>query len=139
MIGEYVMTEQDCLLERETPEPIGMGSYNLDSHNVQRYVTPDGHVQNEGDVQQGGFPPYPISYRAVVPKRGQGPNLLVPVCFSASHIAFGSARMEPVFMVLAESVACAADLALRGGLDVQDVDYGKLRPMLEDAGQVRTP
>ena len=99
MIGEYVMTEQDCLSERDTPESVGMGSYTADSHNVQRYVTPEGWVQNEGDVGVRLPGPYKISYRSLTPKPEEVGNLLVPVAVSASHIAFGSVRrMEPVFM-----------------------------------------
>jgi hypothetical protein len=102
----------------------------MDSHHVQRYVTKDGHVRNEGDVQVGGFPPYPIAYRALVPKEAECTNLLVPVCLSASHIAYGSIRMEPVFMVLGQSAATAAALAIDDGVDVQRVEYRKLRARL---------
>ena len=84
---------------------VGMGAYGMDSHNCQRYVTPDGYVQNEGDVQVHGFEPYPISYRSIIPKADECTNLLVPVCLSSSHIAYGSIRMEPVFMILAQSAA----------------------------------
>ena len=97
---------------------------------MQRYVTKDGHVLNEGDVQVGGFPPYPISYRSLVPKAAECTNLLVPVCLSASHIAYGSIRMEPVFMVLGQSAATAAVFAIDGKCDVQKVDYAKLRERL---------
>ena len=98
--------------ERETPEPVGMGSYTLDSHHVQRYVTEDGHVQNEGDI--GVKPPYPycVSYGSLVPKRDECTNLLVPVCVSSSHIAFGSTLLEPVFMILGQAAAKAASLAI---------------------------
>jgi hypothetical protein len=102
----------------------------MDSHNTQRYVTRDGHVLNEGDVQVGGFPPYPIAYRSIVPKAAQCTNLFVPVCLSASHISYGSIRMEPVFMVLGQSSATAAALAIDAGVDVQKVDYAKLRERL---------
>ncbi len=108
MAGEFVMTENELMKRRPTPSSVGMGSYTIDSHNVQRYITADGAVQNEGDI---GVPlpgPYEIAYGALVPKRGQADNLLVPVCVSSSHIAFGSIRMEPVFMVLAHSAATAA-------------------------------
>jgi hypothetical protein len=102
----------------------------MDSHHTQRYVTREGSVRNEGDVQVGGFPPYPISYRSLVPKASQCTNLLVPVCLSASHIAYGSIRMEPVFLVLGQSAATAAALAVDGGVAVQGVDYRKLRERL---------
>src|SRR5215208_4498365 len=100
MLGTFVMTEQELLQVRPTPDSVGMGSYTIDSHNVQRYITPDGAVQNEGDIGVSTGGPYAIAYGALVPRRGQADNLLVPVCVSSSHIAFGSIRMEPVFMVL---------------------------------------
>lgn len=135
MIGEYVMTEQDCLHQRPTPKPVGMGSYTMDSHNVQRYVKPDGFVQNEGDIGVG-TPPYQISYGSLIPKQAQCRNLLVPVCISSSHIAFGSIRMEPVFMILGQSAATAACLAIENETSVQQVDYSSLRQRLEADGQV---
>jgi hypothetical protein len=136
MVGEFVMTENELLKRRPTPASVGMGSYTIDSHNVQRYITPDGAVQNEGDI---GVPlpgPYEIAYGALVPKRGQADNLLVPVCVSSSHIAFGSIRMEPVFMVLAQSAATAAAMAIDRGVAVQDVPYDDLRARLLKDGQV---
>jgi hypothetical protein len=136
MVGTFVMTENELMKRRPTPASIGMGSYTIDSHNVQRYITPDGSVQNEGDI---GVPlpgPYEIAYGSLVPKRGQADNLLVPVCVSSSHIAFGSIRMEPVFMVLAQSAATAAVMAIDGNLAVQDVSYAALRERLLKAGQV---
>lgn len=136
LVGEYVMTEADCLLERPTPEPIGMGSYTMDSHNVQRYVTADGFVQNEGDVEKPTPGAYQIAYRSLTPRREQASNLLVPVCVSSSHIAFGSIRMEPVFMLLGHSAATAADLAIERGVAVQAIDYGELRRRLLAEGQV---
>jgi hypothetical protein len=113
-----------------------MGSYTIDSHNVQRYITPEGSVQNEGDIGVPTAGPYEIAYGALVPKRGQADNLLVPVCLSSSHIAFGSIRMEPVFMVLGQSAATAAALALDAGVAVQDVPYTQLRQRLVKDGQV---
>ena len=139
LVGDHVVTEHDCRATRVADDSVGLGSYTMDSHNCSRFVCPTTEgpvVMNEGDVQVPPTDPYPISYRCVVPKRGQCPNLFVPVCISASHIAFGSARMEPVFMVLGESVACAASLAVRDGVAVQEVDYDKCRAMLVDAGQV---
>ena len=130
MVSDYVHTEKDCRRQRETPQSVGMGSYNMDSHNVCRYVTPEGFVQNEGDVQEDPRGPYRISYRSIVPKIGECENLLVPVCVSSSHIAFGSIRMEPVFMILGQSAATAAALALADGVAVQKVDYDKLRTRL---------
>ena len=136
MLGTFVMTEQELLKQRPTPDPVGMGSYTIDSHNVQRYVTPDGSVQNEGDIGVSTNGPYSIAYGAMVPKRGQADNLLVPVAVSSSHIAFGSIRMEPVFMVLGQSAATAAALAIDGGTAVQDVPYARLRERLLKDGQV---
>lgn len=138
MVGRYVMTEHDCLDKKETPEPVGMGSYTLDSHNVQRYVTPEGFVQNEGDIGVGVPRPYEISYGSLVPKAGECENLLVTVCVSSSHIAFGSIRMEPVFMILGHSAAAAASIAIDMDVPVQQVPYSKLRELLLAEGQVLT-
>jgi hypothetical protein len=136
MIGAYVMTEHELLKTRPTPDSVGMGSYGIDSHNIQRYIVspgPEAYVQNEGDIGVSTNGPYQIAYGSLVPKRGQADNLLVPVCVSSSHIAFGSIRMEPVFMILGQSVATAAALAIDGALAVQDVPYAKLREqMLKD-------
>jgi hypothetical protein len=129
-VAGYVMTEQNCRGLRVAEDSVGLAAYTMDSHNAQRYVAEDGSVRNEGDVQVGGFPPYPISYRALVPKAGECTNLLVPVCLSASHIAYGSIRMEPVFLVLGQSAATAGTLALEEGVDVQQVSYPRLRERL---------
>ncbi|MEZ4970225.1 MAG: FAD-dependent oxidoreductase [Flavobacteriaceae bacterium] len=130
MIGDFVMTENELLKKSPTPKPIGMGSYTMDSHNVQRYVKPDGFVQNEGDIGVSTNGPYTISYGSLVPKKEDCKNLLVPVCLSSSHIAFGSIRMEPVFMILGQSAAAAAVLAIDDDMVVQDVDYDKLKGVL---------
>jgi hypothetical protein len=136
MIGSYVMTENELLKRRPTPEPVGMGSYGIDSHNIQRYITPEGYVQNEGDIGVSTNGPYQIAYGSLVPRKGQAANLLVPVCVSSSHIAYGSIRMEPVFMILGQSAATAAALALDGNSAVQDVPYSKLEEQLRKDGQV---
>lgn len=136
MVGHYIMTENDLLKRRETPKPIGMGSYTMDSHNVRRYVTDEGFVQNEGDIGVSTKGPYQIAYGALVPKISECANLLTPVCVSSSHIAYGSIRMEPVFMILGQSATTAAKLALDGGTAVQDVDYQQLAERLRKAGQV---
>jgi hypothetical protein len=136
MIGQYVMTENELRKMRPTPDSVGMGSYTIDSHNIQRYITPEGYVQNEGDIGVPTGGPYAIAYGSLVPKRGQCDNLLVPVCLSSSHIAFGSIRMEPVFMILGQSAATAAALAIDGKQSVQDVPYAKLRERLLADGQV---
>ena len=129
MISDYVMTEHDCRGAKVAEDPISLAAYTMDSHNCQRFVK-DGRVWNEGDVQEGGMPPYPISYRSIVPKKAECENLLVPVCLSASHISYGSIRMEPVFMILAQSAATAASMAIDENLAVQDVNYDKLRARL---------
>jgi len=136
MVGEFVMTENELMMRRPTPASVGMGSYTIDSHNVQRYITPEGYVQNEGDIGVALPGPYEIAYGALVPKRGQADNLIVPVCVSSSHIAFGSIRMEPVFMVLAHSAATAAAIAIDRGVAVQGVPYPELRARLLKDGQV---
>jgi hypothetical protein len=136
MIGEYVMTEMDCRSTQETPRSVGMGSYTIDSHNVQRYITPEGYVQNEGDVGVGLKGPYKISYGSLLPKKEECQNLLVPVAASSSHIAYGSVRMEPVFMILGQSAATAAAMAIDGKIAVQAVEYEKLRARLVADGQI---
>lgn len=136
MIGEYVTTESDVQGKRQPPRPIGMGSYTMDSHNVQRYIKPNGFVQNEGDIGVNPKKPYQIAYGSLVPKKEECTNLVVPVCVSSSHIAFGSIRMEPVFMVLGQSAATAASLAIDHETTVQDVPYAKLRRQLLADGQV---
>ncbi len=136
MVADYVVTEGDCRRKRDTPMSVGMGSYNMDSHNCARYVTADGFVQNEGDVQVSPGGPYRISYKSIVPKVGECPNLFVPVCLSSSHIAYGSVRMEPVFMVLGQSSATAACIAIDEKIDAQKVDYEKLKKRLVADKQV---
>jgi hypothetical protein len=136
MVGDFVVTELHLRGAKTTPDSVGMGSYNMDSHNVERYVDADGHARNEGDIQINPGGPYPIGYRAIVPKRSECANLLVPVCVSSSHIAYGSIRMEPVFMILGQSAATAAAMALDAGVAVQDVPYAKLRERLLADGQV---
>jgi len=131
MIGEYVMTEKNCTGELKTSDGIGMAAYTMDSHNCQRIVW-KGMVKNEGDVQVGGFPPYDISYFALTPKRNECTNVLVPVCLSSSHIAYGSIRMEPVFMVLGESAALAASSAIDNNCVVQEVNVSELQKRLSE-------
>jgi hypothetical protein len=136
MVSDFVTTELHLRRTKPTPKPIGMGSYNMDSHNVQRYVDQTGHARNEGDIQVNPGGPYPVSYGAVVPKAAECTNLLVPVCVSSSHIAYGSIRMEPVFMILGQSAATAAVFAIDDNINVQAVDYAKLRARLLADGQV---
>jgi len=118
MVGAYVMTQANCTGLEVVPDGVGMAAYTMDSHNTQRIVVEKNGkkmVKNEGNVEVGGFPPYPVSYRALIPKAEDCGNLLVPVCLSASHIAYGSIRMEPVFMALAQATAIAANEAIRRG------------------------
>lgn len=136
MIGSFVMTENELRKKKPTPDSVGMGSYTIDSHNTQRYITPGGYIQNEGDIGVSTNGPYEIAYGSLVPKKGQGSNLLVPVAMSASHIAYGSIRMEPVFMILGQSAATAAVMAIDGNLSVQDVPYEKLKDQLLKDGQI---
>jgi hypothetical protein len=135
MIGEYVTTEHECLGRRKPPRPVGMGSYTMDSHNVRRFVTKDGFVQNEGDIGVSPRQPYGIDYGSLIPRANECTNLLSPVCLSCSHIAFGSIRMEPVFMLLGQSAATAAAIAVDSKTSVQQVDYTLLRQRLLDDGQ----
>ena len=136
MLADYVMTEHECRGYRVAADSVGLGAYGMDSHNTQRYVDAQGHARNEGDVQVGVAGPYPVSYRSIVPKAAECTNLLVPVCLSASHIAYGSIRMEPVFMVLGQSAATAAVQAVGDDVDLQKVDYPRLRAI--DQGQAST-
>lgn len=135
MVGDSVITEHDCMHRRQADDSIGMGSYNMDSHNCCRFVK-DGYVYNDGDVQAAPQGAYRVSYRCIVPRKGECQNLLVPVCLSSSHIAYGSVRMEPVFMVLAQSAALAACVMLDRGVSAQDVPYRDLEPRLIKANQV---
>ena len=135
MVSDYVMTQKNCEALTVAEDAIGLAAYGMDSHNVQRYVDANGFVQNEGNVEAHGFKPYPISFGALVPKKEECNNLIVPICISSTHIAFGSIRMEPVFMVLGQSAATAAVLAIDANTGVQDVPYSKLKEQLLKDGQ----
>jgi len=130
MVGQYVMTQANCEGKEVVKDGVGMAAYTMDSHNCQRLVV-NGMVKNEGDVQIGGFGPYPIAYRCIIPKPEDCKNLLVPVCLSATHIAYGSIRMEPVFMVLGQSAAVAATMAIDGKKSVQEVNIAKLQAAIK--------
>ena len=144
MIGELVMTEHHCRGARKTEKPIAMAAYCMDSHHVRRISDANGNVRNEGNVEDAvsanpsllRMMPYGIEYGAIVPKRDECINLLVPVCLSASHIAFGSIRMEPVFFALGQAAATAAVLAVDDRVAVQDVSYSRLAERLVSDGQV---
>ncbi len=129
MISDYVMTEMNCSQSIQVKDAIALAAYTMDSHNCQRIVK-NGLAHNEGDVQVGGFPPYPISYRSIVPKQTECENLLVPVCLSATHIAYGSIRMEPVFMVLGHTAATAASMAIDANIPIQKIEISKLQNRL---------
>jgi hypothetical protein len=135
MLGEYVMVQKDLQTDLTKPDPIGMGSYNSDSHNVERIVDPNGFVRNEGDMQVA-VKPYQIPYRIIVPKRAEAANLLVPVAFSASHVAYSSVRMEPQYMILGQAAGVAAKMAIDGERPVQDVDTAALTAKLRSQGAV---
>lgn len=135
MVSDYVMTQHHCEGFDAADDPIGLAAYGMDSHHVQRYVDANGFVKNEGNVQGSVAGPYPISYRSIIPKENEASNLLVPVCLSATHIAFGSIRMEPVFMVLGQSAAIAGSLAIDQKKRVQDLPFATLKPLLVQNGQ----
>jgi len=135
MVGEYVVVQKDLQTERTKPDPIGMGSYNSDSHNVERIAGPDGNVRNEGDMQVG-VQPYQIPYRVMLPKQAEAVNLLVPVAFSASHVAYSSLRMEPQYMILGHAAGVAAKLAIESGKPVQAIDVAALIATLRKQGAV---
>lgn len=136
MVGEYVMTEHEVLDKIAVDQSIGMGSYTMDSHNTQRYIKPDGFVQNEGDIGVRPPKPYRIDRRSILPRKEECTNLLVPVCLSCSHIAFGSIRMEPVFMILGQSAATLAVMSLEADQGIHDISYQILRQRLLEDGQV---
>lgn len=138
MIGSYVMTENEIQGKKLVDKSIGMGSYTMDSHNVQRYITDEGYVQNEGDIGVHPEKPYQIHLGTILPKQEECSNLVVPVAVSSSHIAFGSIRMEPVFMLLGQSAATIAVMASEGSSTVQEVSYAKIKERLENDGQVLT-
>jgi hypothetical protein len=130
MISNYVMTQHECMSERAVDDPVGLASFGMDSHVVQLYVNEQGHVRRDGTIWRTPPKPYGVSYRSIVPRKGECENLLVPTCLSASHVAHGSIRMEPVFMVLSQSAATAASLAVDHDVAVQDVSYKELRKRL---------
>jgi hypothetical protein len=129
MKGDFIMTQADIQTSRTKPDSIGMGSYNSDSHNVQRFENPKGFAENEGNVEVH-VRPYEIPYRVMLPKTGQCENLLVPVCLSASHVAYSTLRMEPQYMIIGQAAGNAAALAARGNGNVHQVDTGKLQQLL---------
>lgn len=137
MIGDFVMTQKDLQTELTKPDAIAMGSYNSDSHNVQRFVQPDGSVQNEGNMEVR-VEPYQIPYRIMLPRRAEAANLLVAVPFSASHVVYSSMRMEPQYMMIGQAAGVAAALALRNGVGVHDIDVAELRRILKTQGMVDT-
>ena len=136
MKSDYIMTQKNCERLEIINDPIGMAAYGMDSHNVRRYVNHLGFVQNEGNVEASVAKPFPISYRSIIPRKIECENLVVSVCLSASHIAFGSIRMEPVFMVLGQSSAIIASLAIEKNISVQDINYNRLKSVLIDRGQI---
>jgi hypothetical protein len=136
MLGTFVMTENEILGKQTVHQSIGMGSYTMDSHNIQRYITPEGYVQNEGDIGVHPEKPYQIDLGTILPKKEECSNLLVPVAVSSSHIAFGSIRMEPVFMILGQSAATVACLSIEKDIAIQDLSYEELQKKLLADGQV---
>lgn len=136
MLGEFVMTENEVLGKTKVPKPIGMGSYTMDSHNVQRYITSEGFVQNEGDIGVAPAQPYQIDLGSIMPKKDECTNLLVPVCVSCSHIAYGSIRMEPVFMILGQSAGIIASMAVEEGKNIYTLAYDDIKTQLENSRQI---
>ena len=134
--SDYVMTQRHCEGYEVAEDPVGLGAYGMDSHNVQRYVDSAGFVQNEGNVEAPVAGPYPVSYRSIIPKKAECTNLLIPVCLSATHISYGSIRMEPVFMIIGQSAATAACIAIDEKVTIQDVEYARLKERLLNDGQI---
>jgi hypothetical protein len=135
MVSDFVLTQKDMQTELTKPDVIGMGSYNSDSHNVQRFINDRGFAENEGDMQVA-VTPYQIPYRMIVPKQSEAENLLNPVTFSASHVAYSSARMEPQYMILGHAAGIAAAMAIRGSVPVQNVSIPELQKRLAEQGAV---
>lgn len=135
LVGEYVSIQKDLQTDRTKPDAIGMGSYNSDSHNVQRFANAKGFVENEGNVEVP-VEPYQIPYRSLLPKRAEARNLLVPVCFSASHVAYSSMRMEPQYMIIGHAAGVAAALAVQNDVPVQDVPVSEMQKILLSQGAV---
>jgi hypothetical protein len=135
MVSDYVMTQRHCEGLEVAEDVVGLAAYGMDSHMIQRYIDANGHVQNEGNVECRVPGPYAVSYRAIIPKKEECTNLVVPVCLSASHIAYGSIRMEPVFMVLGQSSAIAASLAIDQKVALHEVQYDDLKEVLLEQNQ----
>jgi hypothetical protein len=136
MVSDHVMTQKHCEGIEVVEDAVGLAAYGMDSHHVQRYITEEGYVRNEGNVEARVKSPYPVSYRSIIPRASECDNLLVPVCLSATHIAFGSIRMEPVFMVMGQSAATAACMAIKDGIPLYELDYEKLRNQLLEDKQI---
>jgi hypothetical protein len=130
MVGDFVMTQKDIQTDLVKVDAIGMGSYNSDSHNVQRYATEQGHVQNEGNMEVP-VTPYQIPYRLILPKKSQAANLLVAVCFSASHVTYSTLRMEPVYMIIGQAAGVAATMAIEAKVPLHDIDTPALTAKLQ--------
>jgi hypothetical protein len=135
MLGDYVMTQKDITTDVKKTDSIGMGSYQSDSHHVRRIPTADGNVENEGE-QYVATVPYEIPYRVMTPKKSEVRNLLVPVCFSASHVAYSTIRMEPQYMIMGEAAGVAAAIAMREKLPVADIPMTELQNKLKKAKAV---
>jgi hypothetical protein len=136
MLGDFVMTENEIMGHHKVEKSIGMGSYTMDSHNTQRYITPEGYVQNEGDLGVDADQPYQIHLGTIMPKKEECKNLLVLTAISSSHIAFGSIRMEPVFMILGQSAGVLAGMATEKGVDIHEISYDELKTRLVEFGQI---
>jgi FAD dependent oxidoreductase len=135
MIGVSILTENEIMGKSKVLHPIAMGSYSMDSHNTQRYITPEGFVENEGDIEVK-IPPYQVDLGSIIPKQSECKNLLVPVALSSSHIAYGSVRMEPVFMILGQSAATVAVLSMQNKTEPNELDYGVIKSRLIQDNQV---
>ena len=136
MVSDYVMTQRNCEALAVAQDVIGLGAYQMDSHPIQRYVDLNGYVKNEGNVEAHVDAPFPISYKSIIPKKSEVTNLFIPVCLSSSHIAYGSIRMEPVFMVLGQSAAIAASIAIDKNVQTHEVPYSELRAALIKSHQI---
>jgi len=135
MLGDFVMTQKDVQTQLTKADVIGMGSYNSDSHNVQRYVNDRGHAQNEGNMEVP-VTPYQIPFRILLPGKAQVTNLLVTVCFSASHVTYSTLRMEPVYMIIGQAAGVAARMAIAGNAPLYEIDTTALTAILRSQGAI---
>ena len=133
MKGEYFLTQKDVTENRQKDDIIHIGSHFIDSHHVTRYAVDRNSFINEGRMWQEGVR-FDIPYRSITPMDEECGNLLVPVCVSASNVAFAAIRLEPTWMHLGEISGIAASLAIKNKVSIQDVNVPELQQKIKEAG-----